>query len=70
VRDHRREIDDVRSDIETLRAMIDLSLDQGATAEDMHLSACARVLDERKRRLTELESITLYISRGNGSDTG
>jgi hypothetical protein len=68
MREYRRELEEIRLDIETLRAMIDLALDRGAT-DDTHLRACAQVLNERNRRLAELESITLYVSRGSESRT-
>jgi hypothetical protein len=64
MKDFTREMEAIRLDIETLRAMIDLALDRGAGAEDINLRACAQVLYERKHRLAELESITLYESRG------
>lgn len=65
VESHGGETEAVRLDIETLRAMIDVALDRGAGAEDINLQACAQVLNERKRRLAELESITFYESRGS-----
>jgi hypothetical protein len=61
--DYAREMEAVHLDIEALRVMIDLALDRGAAADDTNLRACAKVLYERKRRLAELENITLYVSR-------
>jgi len=55
MKEHARELDVVRLDIETLRAMIDDALDRGAGGEDIHLRACAQLLYERRRRLDELE---------------
>jgi hypothetical protein len=65
VESHGGETEAVRLDIETLRAMIDVALDRGAGAEDINLQACAQVLNERKRRLAELESISFYEWRGS-----
>jgi hypothetical protein len=50
-----REIDDLRLDIATLRAMIDLALDQGRGGEDPLLRASANILYERRARLEQLE---------------
>ena len=63
MKDRAQEIEDVRFDIETLRVLIDCALDNGARGSDPALRACAKVLHERGRRLDELESITLYVSR-------
>lgn len=49
-----KELDDLRLDIETLRTMIDLALDNGATGDDTLLKACADVLYERRRRFDQL----------------
>jgi len=51
----RREIDDLRLDVETLRTMIDVALDTGISADDITLRACANVLYDRRIRLEELE---------------
>ncbi len=48
-------IDDLRLDVETLRTMIDVALDQGVRGEDDFLRACAAVLHERRVRLEHLE---------------
>ena len=53
--DLSREIDDLRLDIQTLRAIIDLALDKGVSGDDIMLRACANVLHERRIRLEELE---------------
>ena len=53
--DLSREIDDLRLDIQTLRAIIDLALDNGVSGDDIMLRACANVLHERRTRLEELE---------------
>jgi hypothetical protein len=49
------EIESTRLDIETLRTMIDLALDNGIGGEDPLLRACADVLYERRTRLEQLE---------------
>lgn len=54
-----REIEDLRLDVQTLRTIIDLALDRGATGEDFMLRACANVLYERRSRLEELERAEL-----------
>jgi hypothetical protein len=64
MKDRAQEIDDLRLDIETLRAMIDVALDKGVGGEDVFLRACADVLYDRRKRLDELERVTLYVSRG------
>ena len=51
-----RELDDLRLDVATLRALIDAALDRGADADDFTLRACARVLYERRARLQQLEA--------------
>ncbi len=48
------EIEAVRLDIETLRLLIDVSLDQGVAVNDPMLRACANVLYERNGRLEAL----------------
>ena len=63
--DRAQELEDVRLDIETLRTMIDLALDGGARGEDILLRACANVLHDKRRRLDELERMTIYVSKGN-----
>ena len=60
MKDCAQELEDVRLDIETLRTMIDLALDGGARGEDILLRACANVLYDKRRRLDELERMTLY----------
>jgi hypothetical protein len=52
--DVRREIDDLRLDVQMLRTLIDLALDKGGS-DDLMVRACANVLDERRTRLEELE---------------
>ncbi len=49
------ELDDLRLDVETLRALIDLALDNGAGGDDVILKAFADVLYERRSRLEEIE---------------
>jgi hypothetical protein len=53
--DLSREIDDLRLDVQTLRAIIDLALDRGVSGDDITIRACANVLYERRTRLEELE---------------
>jgi hypothetical protein len=62
-----RDIDDLRLDIQTLRALIDLALDRGARGDDILLRACANVLEQRRRRLAELERVQLP---GGETDVG
>jgi hypothetical protein len=50
------ELDDVRLDIKTLRTMIDLALDKGASGDDPLLKACAHVLAQRQSRLEHLKA--------------
>lgn len=57
----RREIDDLRLDVRTLRALIDAALDRGVSADDVMLRACANVLYERRSRLEELEQALLHL---------
>lgn len=57
--DLRREIDDLRLDIQTLHAMIDAALDKGVSGDDITIRACANVLRERRTRLEELERAQL-----------
>jgi hypothetical protein len=64
MKDRAQELDDLRHDIETLRTMIDVALDNRAGGEDVFLRACAGVLYDRRKRLDELERVTLYLSRG------
>jgi hypothetical protein len=54
-----REIDDLRLDIQTLRAIIDLALDKGVSGDEIMLRACANVLHERRTRLEQLERAQL-----------
>jgi len=68
MRNRAQELADVRLDIETLRTMIDQALDNGAGSEDIFLRACAGILYERRRRLDELGSSTLYVSRGTSDE--
>jgi hypothetical protein len=49
-----REMEDVRLDIQTLRALIDVTLDNRAGRDDILLRAVATVLTERRERLKEL----------------
>jgi hypothetical protein len=51
----RLEVDDLRLDIETLRTLIDVALDEGVSGEDLVLRACANVLHDRRSRLEALE---------------
>jgi hypothetical protein len=57
--DLRREIDDLRLDIQTLNTLIDLALDKGVSGDDIMLRACANVLHERRTRLEQLERAQL-----------
>lgn len=52
-----KEIDDLRLDIATLRALIDAALDNDATGEDTLLQACSQVLRQRRERLEHLERV-------------
>ena len=49
------EIDDLRVDIKTFRALIDSVLDKGADGDEILLRACADILYERRNRLNQLE---------------
>ena len=49
------EINDLRLDIRILRTSIDAALDRGVGSDDISLRACANLLRERRKRLTELE---------------
>ena len=51
----RREIEDLRLDIQTLRTMVDVALDSGVTPDDLMLRACANVLYDRRAQLEDLE---------------
>ena len=51
----RREIDVLREDVATLRALIDAALDRGVQRNDFVLKACADALYKRRRQLDELE---------------
>jgi hypothetical protein len=53
--DVRREIDDLRLDVQTLRALIDLALERGVSGDDVVLRAYANVLHDRRTRLEGLE---------------
>lgn len=55
--DIANEIEDLRLDVATLRALIDAALDNDATGEDTLLQACSRVLRERRERLEHLERV-------------
>ena len=55
----RLEVDDLRLDIETLRTLIDVALDEGVSGEDLVLRACANVLHDRRSRLEGLERTLL-----------
>ena len=49
------EIEVLKLDIETLRAMIDAALNQGVSGKDPLLQGCANLLYERRTRLEQLE---------------
>jgi hypothetical protein len=51
----RRDIDAIREDVATLRALIDAALDRGVRGDDFVLKACADELYKRRRQLDELE---------------
>ena len=52
----REDVDDLRIDIVTLRALIDRRLDNGAASnDDLILVAAANLLRERQERLADLE---------------
>lgn len=53
--DVRREIDDLRLDLQTLRTLIDVALERGVGGDDVMLRACANVLHDRRTRLEGLE---------------
>ena len=53
--DARREIDDLRLDVQTLRTLIDLALERGVSGDDVTLRALANVLHDRRTRLEALE---------------
>jgi hypothetical protein len=59
--DPAKEIQVIRGDIEMLSEMIDRGLEKDVG--DPYLLACAQILYLRKKRLAELEAITLYVSR-------
>ncbi len=63
MKDPAAEIQAVEADIALLQELIDKALDKGATAQDHYLRACAEVLYRRRKRLVELQNITLYRSR-------
>jgi hypothetical protein len=48
------ELDDIRLDIEVLRALIDAALDRGVHGSDPLLRAIAAVLQDRRHRLEQL----------------
>ena len=54
--DGAEELEDLRLDINTLRTMIDLALDKGATGDHPLLKACADILHERQARLAQVEA--------------
>ena len=52
----RDDVDDLRLDVATLRALIDRRLDNGAVSDDdLILVAAANLLRERQERLSDLE---------------
>jgi hypothetical protein len=52
----RDDVDDLRLDVATLRALIDRRLDNGAVSDDdLILVAAANLLRERQERLADLE---------------
>jgi hypothetical protein len=52
----RDDVDDLRLDVATLRALIDRRLDNGAVRDDdLILVAAANLLRERQERLSDLE---------------
>jgi hypothetical protein len=53
--DLEAEINDVRLEVATLRALIDSVLDQGAQPHDLLLQASSQVLRARRQRLEKLE---------------
>jgi len=55
--DLSRESEDLRLDIQTLRALVDAALDRGAAGDDILLRACANVLQKRQAQLEELERL-------------
>ena len=56
--DPAQQIEVVRGEIETLNKMIERALEKGDVG-DTYLHACAQVLYLRRKRLAELERITL-----------
>jgi hypothetical protein len=54
-----KELDDLRLDIEVLRALIDAALDRGVRGDDPLLRAIASVLQERRHRLEQLSETTM-----------
>jgi hypothetical protein len=55
----RDDVDDLRLDVATLRALIDRRLDNGAVSDDdLILVAAANLLRERQERLADLERAT------------
>ena len=64
MKDPVQETEAVLADITLLRSMIDRALDRGAGGQDPYLRACADLLYRRKKRLIELEAVTLDRSRG------
>jgi hypothetical protein len=65
LRDRQLELESVRNDIALLRDLIDRALDDGAGSQDPYLCACAELLHHRKKRLVQLEAITVYTSKGS-----
>ena len=57
MRSRDQEIEDLRLDIATLRALIDVALDQGVSGRDYVLQGCANILYEKRRWLEQLENI-------------
>lgn len=53
--DGEAELDDLRADIDVLRGLIDVALDRRVPFDDVMLRALVGTLQERTRRLEELE---------------
>jgi hypothetical protein len=49
------EVDALRLDVETLRKLVDVLLDEGRSGRDPLLQACAITLQDRRHRLDRLE---------------
>jgi hypothetical protein len=61
--DAARERSDIQQDIAILLDLTDAALDRGALEDDLLLQVCATMLGDKRRRLDELEQITLYVSK-------